>query len=259
MASDLLLRAATGLGVSLLLAVAAWLARSLTVSGVMAATFVGGAVWAGLGWRGLAVLAAFFVLASGLTRLGYRRKAAAGLAEGRGGRRAGRQVLANGGVGAIAAGLLAAGPGAGGPAAGALAAGPDGPLAAALVLAFTAAFATAAADTASTEVGQLLRWKTFLLTTFRPVAPGTDGGVSLPGTAAALAAAALLALLGAGLGLYPAAGALAAGAAGFLGATADSLLGATLERRGLLDNDRVNLLATLAGSLVAAALARFVL
>lgn len=244
---------AVGLGVSLAFAGAAWLARALTLSGLLAAALVGTSVWVGLGWRGFAVLAAFFVLASGLTRLGYRRKAAAGLAEGqaegRGGRRTASQVLANGGVAAVAAPLAAFAPEAVVP-----------PL---LAVAFAAAFATTAADTASTEVGQLLRRRTVLVTTLRPVPPGTDGGVSLPGTAAALGAAVLVAGLGGGLGLYgPAgvwAGAMVAAAGGFLGAAADSLLGATLERRGLLDNDRVNLLATLAGALLGAALAWIVL
>lgn len=237
----------------------------MTVSGAVAAAAVGAAVWAGLGWRGFALLAAFFVLASGLTRLGYRSKAAAGLAEARGGRRAARQVVANGGIGAVAALLAAGSPG--GPLGPALGAEPGAaaepfavPIAGlTLALAFAAALATAAADTASTEIGQLLRRRTWLLTTLQPVAPGTDGGVSLPGTSAALGTALLIGALGAGLGLYPAAGAFAAGAAGFLGATADSLLGATLERRGALDNDRVNLLATLAGAVAAAVLARFVL
>lgn len=239
---------AVGLGVSLALAGAAWAARALTLSGVLAAVLVGTAVWMGLGWRGFLVLAAFFVLASGLTRMGYRRKAEAGLAEGqaegRGGRRSASQVLANGGVAAVAA-LLAA-----------FASAPLPPI---LAAAFAAALATAAADTASTEVGQLLRRRTILVTTLRPVPPGTDGGVSFPGTAAALGTAVLLGGLGGALGVYPPAAALAAAVAGFGGATADSLLGATLERRGLLDNDRVNLLATLAGALLGALLAWIVL
>lgn len=243
---------AVGFGLSLALAGAAWAARALTVSGLLAAVLVGTSVWLGLGWRGFALLAAFFLLASGLTRMGYRRKAAAGLAEGqgegRGGRRTASQVLANGGVAAVAAPLAAFAPEA---------------LVPLLAAAFAAAFAAAAADTASTEVGQLLRRRTVLVTTLRPVPPGTDGGVSLPGTAAALGAAALVAGLGGVLGLYgpagPWAGALAAAAGGFGGAVADSLLGATLERRGLLDNDRVNLLATLAGALLGAALAWIVL
>ncbi|HSL84990.1 MAG TPA: DUF92 domain-containing protein [Thermoanaerobaculia bacterium] len=239
---------AVGAGLSLALAGAAWAARALTVSGVLAAVLVGTSGWVGLGWRGFLVLAAFFVLASGLTRLGYRRKAAAGLAEGqaegRGGRRTASQVLANGGVAGVAAPLAAFAPES------------VVPL---LAVAFAAAFAAAAADTASTEVGQLLRRRTLLVTTLRPVPPGTDGGVSLPGTAAALGATLLVAGLGGAVGLYGPAGALAAAAGGFLGALADSLLGASLERRGYLDNDRVNLLATLSGALLGALLAWIVL
>lgn len=234
-----LLHAATGFGVSLALGVAAFRARTLTLSGVAAAVLVGTAVWAGLGWRGFLVLAGFFLLASGLTRMGYRRKAEAGLAEARGGRRSASQVLANGGVAAMAAPLAAYAP---------------AQLGSILAVAFAAAFATAAGDTASTEVGLLLRRRTVLVTSLRRVPPGTDGGVSLPGTAAALGAAVLLGALGGALGLYPPLGALAVAAAGFGGATADSLLGATLERRGLLDNDRVNLLATLTGALLGAAI-----
>jgi uncharacterized protein (TIGR00297 family) len=257
----LFLSLATGLGVSLVLAGVAYIGRALSLSGVVAAVAVGGAVWAGLGWRGFALLAAFFLLASGLTRLGYRSKAAAGLAEARGGRRSGRQVLANGGIGAVAALLAAGSPGGPlGPALGSTSEPLAGPIPALpLALAFAAALATAAADTSSTEVGQLLRRRTWLVTTLRPVPPGTDGGVSLPGTGAALGTACRLDGLGAGLGLYPAPGALAVGAAAFLGAMVDSLLGATLERRGLVANDRVNLLATLTGALAAPALARFLL
>jgi uncharacterized membrane protein len=40
--------------------------------------------------------------------------------------------------------------------------------------------------------------------------------------------------------------------AGVVGAMADSLLGATLERRGLLDNEAVNFLATLTAAWLAA-------
>jgi uncharacterized membrane protein len=65
----------------------------------------------------------------------------------------------------------------------------------------------------------------------------------------------VLAALGAGLGLFPWAGAVAVVVAAFLGTTLESLAGATLERRGLLDNEAINFLNTLVGALLAAALA----
>ncbi|HEX4575234.1 MAG TPA: DUF92 domain-containing protein, partial [Gemmatimonadales bacterium] len=67
--------------------------RWLTPAGVGAALVVGGAVTWGLSWRGLVVLAVFFVSGSLFTQLAERR----------GPRRDARQVLANGGVAALAA------------------------------------------------------------------------------------------------------------------------------------------------------------
>jgi uncharacterized protein (TIGR00297 family) len=121
-------------------------------------------------------------------------------------------------------------------------------------IAFAAAFATASADTVSSEIGQLWGRRTFLITTLRPVPPGTEGAVSLEGTLAGLAAAALVAVLGAVLGLFGPGAVLLVTVAAFVGTTLESLAGATLERRGLLDNEAINFLNTLVGALTAAAL-----
>jgi uncharacterized protein (TIGR00297 family) len=107
-----------------------------------------------------------------------------------------------------------------------------------------AALAESAADTVSSEVGQVLGGTPRMITTFRRVEPGTDGAVSLIGTGvgaiagAAVAAAGALALSG-GWEMF----AIASLAAVF-GLLFDSLLGATVERRGWLNNDAVNFLST---------------
>jgi uncharacterized protein (TIGR00297 family) len=107
-----------------------------------------------------------------------------------------------------------------------------------------AALAEAAADTVSSEIGQVLGGRPRMITTLRPADPGTDGAVSLLGTLAGVAAAVLVALagtlaLGGGRTMF-----LVSCAGGVFGLFFDSLLGATLERRGWLNNDAVNFLSS---------------
>ncbi|HEX2252209.1 MAG TPA: TIGR00297 family protein [Thermoanaerobaculia bacterium] len=232
---------AVGAAVNLVLAALGYLGRTVNVSGAVAGWVVGTVIWAFLGWQGYLLLIAFFVLGSGATKLGYRRKAAAKLAQEEGGRRGARHALANVGV-ALACAVFAA----------------TTPYPLVFALAFAAAFATAASDTAGSEIGQLWGRRTFLLTTLRPVPRGTDGAVSLEGTLAGIAASFLLGALGAAVGLYPWEGVWVVVVAAFVGTTLESLLGATVERRGLLDNEAMNFLNTLVGALVAAALAGWV-
>jgi uncharacterized protein (TIGR00297 family) len=233
--------------------------RALTLDGAVAATAVGTVVQARGGLAASAALIAFFVSSSALSRVGEAKKARRGvLAQAKGGERDAWQVLANGGV---AAGWLLIGP-------------RD-------VGGFLGALATAAADTWATELGTLARTTPRRITTLRPVQPGASGGVTPEGTIASIAGAAVVAatwrLLAA-----PSRALVPTILAGTLGALTDSVLGATLQAsywcvrcaeatevpvhprcgepahlvrgRRWIDNDRVNLLATFAGSLVGALL-----
>ena len=107
-----------------------------------------------------------------------------------------------------------------------------------------AALAEAAADTCSSELGMAYPGKTVLITTWKPVLPGTDGGITYAGSAAAVLAAAAVAGSARALGLVSTHFAVAIMFAGFFGSLFDSLFGALLERRGWLNNDAVNLLGT---------------
>ena len=237
---SLLMAAAGGAAITLALAVAAVRLRAIDVSGAIAGVLLGTTIHAFLGWRGLAILAAFVALGTAATRLGYRYKADRGLAQEAGGRRGAGHAFANAGVPAVLA-LFAA-------------TTPHGEI---YVAAFAGAFAAAASDTLSSEIGQLRGGRTLLITTWQSVPPGTDGGVSVAGTVAGLAGALAIAVLGGSLGLYPSMAIAGVTVAGLLGSLADSLAGATLERRGLLDNHAVNLLNTLVGGLTAAGLVLF--
>ena len=222
----------------------------------MAAVIVGTLVVAGTGWPGGAVLAAFFVSSTAVGRLAPPRP---GL-DAKGERRDPYQVLANGGPAALGA-LL----GLGNPALG--------------LWVVTGSLAAAAADTWATSLGGLSRRAPRLLWFGRLVAPGTSGGMTLVGCAAAAGGAVLVAAVGAAAG--PAPGLLPAGTlVGFAGMLADSALGAgwqgrfhcpacdvasdwrvhrcgtrTVRQGGLrwLDNDAVNLSATALAAVLAGA------
>ncbi len=219
--------------------------RWLTPGGLIAACAVGAGTTWGLGWRGLALLAAFLLSGSLLTQLAERHSP----------RRSARQVVANGGVATVAA-LLGAWTAAAG------------------------AIAAAAADTWATEIGAFSPFAPRLITSGRRVTRGTSGGITALGTLGAVAGALVIAWLARALaprGTAPGSAALVAGA-GLTGMVVDSLLGATLQgkyqcpacdarfERGdtvchepvrltagwaWLDNDGVNLAATLCGAAVA--------
>lgn len=162
------------------LAIAGYLARSVDLSGLLGGWLLGALILLFGGWPLYAVLLAFFVIGTGTTKVGYRRKAARGLAQEKGGRRGFSHAFANTGMAAmlaIAATMLPAG------------------RAGAVWLAAAAALSTATADTAASEVGQLLGRRTFLPLTLRPVPPGTEGAISVEGTLAGIAAGFVVALI----------------------------------------------------------------
>jgi uncharacterized protein (TIGR00297 family) len=184
-------------------ALTAYLRRTLTVDGAVAAALVGCVVFARGGLAAAGALLAFFGSSSALSNLGMRRKQSLPLAQAKGARRDVWQVLANGGIATLSI-ALGARPG------------------------FVGALAAASADTWATEVGLLARLQPRLITTWQPVAPGTSGGVTLTGLAATLGGAFTVglawSLLGGGWRGLP-----AAIVAGTCGSLTDSWLGATLQ------------------------------
>jgi uncharacterized protein (TIGR00297 family) len=235
---DLPGRALTGVAMNVLIAGIATWAGWMDRLGAASALVIGIAITVGLGLRGLAVMVAFFLMGTAATRLGYGLKAARGIAQEKGGARGWRNAWANGGVPAMLA-LLS----------GAAAARPGGTSTAMLLAAaYAAAVAAAAADTCSSEIGKAYGRRTFLITTLRPAAPGTEGAVSLEGTTAGLVGSATVAVVGAALGLYDGPLALVVAPAGLLGSLAESVLGTVAERKGWMGNDLLNAFNTAAGA-----------
>jgi uncharacterized protein (TIGR00297 family) len=182
------------------------------------------------------------LLAFAATRVGRARKEQLGTAEKRKGRSA-SQVAANLGLAALACGeaakIWAFGTRS-------LALGLEPLFAAAL-----AALAEAAADTVSSEIGQVLGGQPRLLTTLGRVDAGRDGGISAAGTLAGVAAGVAVAALGAYALRGNARFFWVSTAGAVFGLFFDSLLGATLEQRGWLNNDGVNFLSTASAAVVA--------
>jgi uncharacterized protein (TIGR00297 family) len=221
------LRIWLAIGINLVLALTALGLRLVTRSGAAAGSVLGVAVYLGYGYKSFLLLLAFFALGSAATRSGYKRKAARAVAERRGGARSWREAVANTSVAAFFALLVV-----------------TTLHEAAFLLALVAALAEAAGDTVSSEIGQWLSPRAYLITSLKPVRAGEDGGVSWGGTAAGLGASAVVVGLGYSLGLCSRSGAALALSAAVAGNLLDSLLGATLEQRGLVTNDVVNFAGT---------------
>lgn len=174
----------------------------------------------------------FFVSSVAVSRIGRARKKQL-VDIGKGGPRDGWQVAANGGIPT----LLAVGS----------VLDPHGPWG----LAFVGAYAAATADTWGTEIGTLWSGRTRSIITLRRLRTGLSGGVSIPGTLAEIAGAALVAFVFVLMATDPQSvldavtpkdphslgGSLVIAvfplvvAAGFAGALVDSVLGATLQER----------------------------
>lgn len=201
-------------------------------------------------WRtALIPVLAVLLLTSIATRIGRRGKEQMGTAENRQGRTA-SQVAANLGIAALASNDLLQSW---------LIDKPWFSHAVTIVpmLLFTislAALAEAAADTVSSEMGQVLCRRPRMITTLREVQAGTGGAISLAGTLCGAVAAAIIALAGSlalsgGITMF-----WIATAGGVFGLLFDSLLGATLERRDWLNNDAVNFLSAASAAGIAIAL-----
>ena len=154
---------------------------ALTKAGVVHAALLSFVVWGGLGWPGFAIVAAYFVLGTGVTRIGMAEKKAQGIAERRGGARGPENVWGSALTGAVCALGYGVWPHA------------------LWVLGYIASFAAKLADTTSSEIGKAYGRRTFSIVSFKPVPPGTEGAVSVEGTAAGWVAGLMLSAIGVGL------------------------------------------------------------
>jgi uncharacterized protein (TIGR00297 family) len=207
-------------------------ARKLTVVAALTGTIVACLVFAGAGYTGVAMMTTFFILGSAATSWQRNKKQSFTTAEEHKRGRTAVQVLANAGVGAIT-GILTL----------------LFPLYTQLwVLMMAASFASATADTLSSELGTVYGRRFFNIITWKPDQRGLDGVISLEGTLIGIGGCIVIAIvyvIGYGWNAWL----IGIIIAGIVGNLTDSVLGATLERRGYLDNNMVNFLNTLVAAL----------
>jgi uncharacterized protein (TIGR00297 family) len=236
-----------GIVINTTLLALAWILpkKLLTPAGYLHAWGLGVIIWGGMGWQGYAVVMVYFGLGSAVTRLGRARKEAAGIAEGRAGVRGPENVWGSALVGALCA-LAIAG----------LHLWDSSSLSTTwlplLALAYVSSFSTKLSDTTASEVGKAYGQRTFLITTLKPVPPGTEGAVSLEGTLAGVGGSAIIALVGWSVGLLTLWGMGICWVAAFIATSLESVIGATLQTQlPWLTNELVNIINTALGAVFA--------
>lgn len=222
--------------------------KLLTPAGYLHAWVLGVILWGCLGWQAYAVTLVYFVAGSAVTKVGFAQKAAAGIAEERGGVRGPGNVWGS----ALTAALCALLAWAIGLTSATLAGLSTAQVIQLLVLGFVASLSTKLSDTSATEIGKAYGQRTFLITTLQPVPRGTEGAVSLEGTLAGVVGSLILAVAAWGIGVISTVGIVICAIAAFVATTLESLIGATIEDQlPGLTHDVVNIINTLIGAVVA--------
>ena len=233
--------------------------KLLTPAGQLHGWLLGVIIWGCLGWQGYAVVMFYFLVGSGVTRIGKAQKEAEGIAEKRSGTRGPENVWGSAltatlcALGVLALSIL-------GETGGIL--GETGKMPvpqdviSLLLLGYAASFCTKLSDTCASEIGKAYGKHTFLITTLQPVPRGTEGAVSLEGTIAGIVGSIAIALLAWAVGLINLTGIVFCVIAAFIATNIESVIGATVQSQfEWLTNEVVNFFNTLIGTIAAIVLA----
>jgi uncharacterized protein (TIGR00297 family) len=203
--------------------------NKLTLPGAITGLIVGLLIYEGTGLTGFSMLCLFFIAGSWATGWHKDEKNINEATQ----PRTAWQVLANGGVAAVLAIMAFLKP----------------DLSPLLLVMMAGSFASAMADTLSSELGMIYGKRFFNIITFKKDQRGLDGVISIEGTLIGIAGAFAMAVV---FWLYTDwdKGLFIITVAGVLGNLVDSVLGAVLERKKLIGNNAVNFLNTLTGALV---------
>jgi len=159
----------------LIMAIAGYFSRLLTISGAAAAFVVGSLIALGLGVKGLIILGLFFCSSSLWSKIKSTKKERAEELLLKGSQRDWQQVVANGGLAALSSAIYYF---------------TDDFF---WIIGFCICLAASNSDTWASEIGSMSKREPIDIKSFRRVARGTSGAVSLLGTFAAAAGSFLIA------------------------------------------------------------------
>ena len=216
----------------------------MTKGGWISAGILGTILWGCFSWQGWMAVVIYLLFGSLVTKIGYKFKKEQGIAEKRGGRRGPENVW-----GSAASGLFLA---------------MMTKFNAANVLlfkvGFAASFASKLADTFGSEIGKRFGKDTYLITSFKKVERGTEGGISLEGTLASILGSIFMTFIMLCLSIISTKSQfIIVAVSGFLATLSESIIGAKFQNKYKLSNEMVNAIQTSIASVIAIFLFTFFL
>ena len=208
----------------------------MTKGGWISAGVLGSILWGCLSWQGWSSVVIYLFLGSLVTKIGYKFKNEKGIAEKRGGKRGPENVWGSAATGLFFAIMVKL----------------NFTNLVFYKIGFAASFAAKLADTFGSEIGKRFGRNTYLITSFRKVERGTEGGISLEGTAASALGAIFMSLIMFILNIISTKYQfLIVAISGFLATISESFIGAKFQDKYKLSNELVNSIQTSISSIIA--------
>ena len=208
----------------------------MTKWGWISAGVLGSILWGCLSWKGWIAVVIYLLFGSFVTKIGYKFKKKKGIAEQRGGRRGPENVWGSAATGLFFAVMIKLN------------------LTNLLFykIGFAASFAAKLADTFGSEIGKRFGSNTYLITSFRKVDRGTEGGVSLEGTIASAIGSIFMSAIMLALSIITTKSQFViVSISGLLATIFESIIGAKFQEKYKLTNELVNAIQTSISSIIA--------